>query len=144
MTLTMAQLTSRNSLRDSVENISAQAHRLYHLGSVKLSRSNLSRGNEGKPYTLYEGLFGKRLNRCQGMAPRHDFKFDNPLYSLDTSTIDLCLSAFPWVDFRTTKGAIKLQVDLNHQGCLPEFSPLLRARPVILKLVVHRHSPAAA
>jgi len=55
------------------------------------------------------------------MAPGHDFRFDNPLYSLDASTIDLCLSAFPWADFRTTKGAIKLHVGLNHAGYLPEF-----------------------
>ncbi len=51
--LTMAQLSGRISLRDIVENTFAQRHRLYHLGSVKLSRSNLSRINEDKPYTLY-------------------------------------------------------------------------------------------
>jgi len=88
----MGQLAGRNSLRDIVENISAQAHRLYHLGSAKLSRSNLSRINEGKPYALYEALFGKLLHRCQRIAPGHDFRFRNPLYSLDASTIDLCLS----------------------------------------------------
>ena len=121
VTMAMAQLSGRNSLRDIVENISAQAHRLYHLGSAKLSRSNLSRINEDKPYALYEALFGKLLSRCQGMVPGHDFRFDNPLYSLDASTIDLCLSAFPWADFRTTKGAIKLHVGLNHAGYLPEF-----------------------
>ena len=119
--LMMAQMAGRNSLRDIVENISAQAHRLYHLGSTKLSRSNLSRINEGKPYTLYEALFGKLLSRCQGKIPGHDFRFKNPLYSLDASTIDLCLSVFPWADFRTTKGAIKLHVGLNHDGYLPEF-----------------------
>jgi len=121
VTMAMAQLSGRNSLRDIVENISAQAHRLYHLGSAKLTRSNLSRINQDKPYALYEALFGKLLSRCQGMAPGHDFRFDNPLYSLDASTIDLCLSAFPWADFRTTKGAIKLHVALNHAGYLPEF-----------------------
>ena len=121
VTMTMAQLSGRNSLRDIVENVSAQAHRLYHLGSVKLSRSNLSRINEGKPYALYEALFGKLLSRCQAVAPRHNFRFNNPLYSLDASTIDLCLSVFPWADFRTTKGAIKLHVGLNHEGYLPEF-----------------------
>ena len=94
VTMTMAQLAGRNSLRDIVENVSAQAHRLYHLGSAKLTRSNLSRINKDKPYALYEALFGKLLTRCQGMAPGHDFRFDNPLYSLDASTIDLCLSAF--------------------------------------------------
>ncbi len=121
VTLAMAQLSGRNSLRDIVENMSAQAHRLYHLGSAKLTRSNLSRINEDKPYTLYEALFGKLLARCQGMAPGHNFRFKNPLYSLDASTIDLCLSVFPWADFRSTKGAIKLHVGLNHKGYLPEF-----------------------
>ena len=119
--LVMAQLSGRSSLRDIVENLAAQAHRLYHLGSSLLSRSNLSRMNEEKPYQLYEALFGKLLQRCQQYAPGHDFKFKNPLYSLDASTIDLCLSAFPWADFRTTKGAIKLHVGLNHAGYLPEF-----------------------
>jgi len=119
--LAMAQLSGRNSLRDMVENLSAQAHRLYHLGSAKLSRSNLSRINEDKPYTLYEALFGKLLARCQGMTPGHNFRFNHPLYSLDASTIDLCLSVFPWADFRSTKGAIKLHVGLNHRGYLPEF-----------------------
>jgi hypothetical protein len=121
VTMAMAQLAGRNSLRDIVENVSAQAHRLYHLGSAKLTRSNLSRINEDKPYALYEALFGKLLSRCQGMTPGHNFRFNNPLYSLDASTIDLCLSAFPWADFRTTKGAIKLHVGLNHAGYLPEF-----------------------
>jgi hypothetical protein len=121
VTMAMAQLSGRDSLRDIAENISAQTHRLYHLGIAKLTRSNLSRMNKEKPYALYEELFGKLLTRCQGMAPGHDFRFDNPLYSLDASTIDLCLSAFPWADFRTTKGAIKLHVGLNHAGYLPEF-----------------------
>lgn len=51
----------------------------------------------------------------------HKFRFNNPLYSLDASTIDLCLSVFPWAEFRTTKGAIKLHVGLNHNGHIPEF-----------------------
>ena len=117
----MAQLSGRNSLRDIVDNMSAQAHRLYHLGSRQLSRSNLSRINNDKPYSLYEALFGKLLQRCQGVAPGHPFRFKNPLYALDASTIDLCLSVFPWADFRTTKGAVKLHVGLNQAGYLPEF-----------------------
>lgn len=121
VTLMMGQLSGRNSLRDLVDNISAQSHRLYHLGCRKLSRSNLSRINEDKPYCLYEALFGKLLSRCQGIAPNHNFRFKNPLYSLDASTIDLCLSVFPWADFRSTKGAVKLHVGLSHEGYLPEF-----------------------
>lgn len=121
VTMTMGQLSGRISLRDIVDNMSAQTHRLYHLGSTKLSRSNLSRINEDKPYSLYEALFSQLLHRCQGFAPNHNFKFKNPLYSLDASTIDLCLSMFPWADFRKTKGAIKLHIGLNHNGYLPEF-----------------------
>ena len=126
--MAMAQLSGRNSLRDIVENISAQTHRLYHLGSAKLSRSNLSRINEDKPYALYEALFGKLLSRCQGKTPGHHFRFKNPLYSLDASTIDLCLSAFPWANFRSTKSAIKLHVGLNHAGYLPEFAVITEGK----------------
>lgn len=119
--LVLAQLSGRVSLRDITENLSVQVHRLYHLGCRMISKSNLSRINEEKPYELYEALFGKLLMRCQPVASGHGFKFKNPLYSLDASTIDLCLSVFPWADFRTTKGAIKLHVGLNHAGYLPEF-----------------------
>jgi hypothetical protein len=75
VTMTMAQLADRNSLRDIVENISAQAYRLYHLGSAKFSRSDLSRVDEDKPYALYEALPGKLLGRCQGMMHGHDSHF---------------------------------------------------------------------
>ena len=75
VTLSLAQLTGRNSLRDIVENMSAQSHRIYHMGCAKLSRSNLSRMNENKPYALYEALFGRLLARCQSKAPNHDFRF---------------------------------------------------------------------
>lgn len=122
--LVMAQVTGRSSLRDIVDCASSQAHRLYHLGSSKLSRSNLARMNENKPYQLYESLFFKLLQRCQQSAPGHGFRFKNRLYSLDASLIHLCLSLFPWADYRQTKGAVKLHVGLNHAGYLPEFVAL--------------------
>jgi len=121
VTMAMGQLSGRDSLRDIIDNMSAQAHRLYHLGCAKLSRSNLSRINEDKPHSLYEAVFVKLLSRCQRLTPGHQFRFNNPLYSLDATTIDLCLSVFPWADFRSTKGAVKLHVGLNHDGYLPEF-----------------------
>jgi putative transposase len=117
----LAQLSGRNSLRDVVSNLSAQAAKLYHLGTALVSRSSLARVNEQQPSALYEALFAKLLARCQGRAPRHGFRFKNKLYSLDASTIDLCLSVFPWVRFRTTKGAVKLHVGLDHDGLLPAF-----------------------
>jgi putative transposase len=119
--LTMAQLSRRSSLRDIVSNLTAQATKLYHLGSAIVTRSTLARVNEAQPYTLYESLFYKLLAHCQGLAPRHDFRFKNKLYSLDATTIDLCLSIFPWAKFRTTKGAVKVHVSLDHDGMLPSF-----------------------
>ena len=121
VTMMVAQLSGRNSLRDIVDNMTAQLHKLYHLGTGKLSRTTLSRINEDKPYQLYEALFGRLLARCQTATPKHNFRFKNKLYSLDATTIDLCLSAFPWAEFRSTKGAIKLHVGLSHEGYLPEF-----------------------
>lgn len=128
VTLMMAQLSGRSSLRDIIENMTAQKHRLYHLGSTMLSRSNLSRMNNDKPYQLYESLFGRLLARCQSVVPGHNFRFKNPLYSLDATTIDLCLDMFPWADFRTTKGAVKIHVGLNHAGYLPEFATVTEGK----------------
>ena len=119
--LTMAQFSGRSSLRDIVANLSAQTVKLYHLGSAIVTRSTLARVNEAQPYTLYEALFHKLLARCQGLAPRHGFRFKNKLYSLDATTIDLCLSVFPWAKFRSTKGAVKVHVGLDHEGMLPSF-----------------------
>jgi len=119
--LSLAQLSGRSSLRDIVSNLSAQAARLYHLGAGNVTRSTLSRVNESQPYTLYEALFHKLLSRCHGVAPKHGFRFGNKLYSLDSTTIDLCLSVFPWAKFRRTKGAVKVHVGLDHDGLLPSF-----------------------
>jgi len=119
--LSLAQLSGRSSLRDIVSNLSAQAARLYHLGTGNVTRSSLSRVNESQPYTLYEALFHKLLSRCQGVAPKHGFRFGNRLYSLDSTTIDLCLSVFPWAKFRRAKGAVKVHVGLDHDGLLPCF-----------------------
>lgn len=121
VSLSLAQLTSRVSLRDIVSNLSAQSHKLYHLGAKPVSRSSLGRVNEQQPYTLYEVLFSKLLSRCQGLAPQHGFKFKNKLYSLDASTIDLCLNVFPWAEFRSTKAAVKLHMGLDHDGLIPAF-----------------------
>jgi putative transposase len=126
--MAIGQLSGRRSLRDLVDNVSAQQRRLYHLGSTKLSRSNLSRINEDKPHELYQALFEALLKRCQSIAPGHGFRFKNELYSMDATTIDLCLSLFPWASFRKAKGGIKLHVALNHKGNLPEFVTVTEAR----------------
>ena len=128
VSLGLAQLAGRASLRDVVSNLKAQAGKLYHLGCGSVNRSSLARINEQQPHSLYEALFGKLLARCQALGPRHRFRFKNTLYSLDASTIDLCLSVFPWAKFRTTKGAVKLHVGLDHDGYLPAFVQITEGR----------------
>ena len=128
VSLGLAQLAGRASLRDVVSNLKAQAEKLYHLGCGEVNRSSLARINEQQPHSLYEALFGKLLARCQALGPRHRFRFKNKLYSLDASTIDLCLSVFPWAKFRTTKGAVKLHVGLDHDGYLPAFVQITEGR----------------
>ena len=86
-----------------------------------MTRSSLARVNAEKPWEMYEELHGRLLERCQAKAPGHDFRFKGKLFSLDSTTIDLCLSAFPWAEFRRTKGAVKVHVGLDHEGYLPTF-----------------------
>lgn len=119
VTMLTMELSARLSLRDIVATMSAQSHRLYHIGSAVLSKTTLGRINQDKPYTLYEALFGKLLSRCSSLSPKHSFRFNNKLMSLDSTTIDLCLELYPWAEFRQTKAAIKLHVGLDHSGHLP-------------------------
>ena len=120
--MSVAQLAGRCSLRDIVSNLSAQGRKLYHLGVGSVARSSLARVNGEQPHGLYEELFGRLLSRCRAAAPGHGFRFRNPLYSLDATTIDLCLSLFPWAKFRRAKGAVKLHLGLDHGGHLPAFA----------------------
>lgn len=118
----MGQLSGRMSLRDVVANAAAQARHWYHLGARPVKRTTLGRVNEQQPASLYEALFGKLYARCQGRAPGHGFRFKNPLYSLDSSLIDLSLQLFPWSRYALTKGAVKLHVQLDHRGHMPGFA----------------------
>ena len=115
------QMTGRSSIRDVIENLKAQASKLFHIGTQVMSRSSLSRINNDQPWELYQALFYKILARCQPISGKHSFRFHNKLYSMDASTIDLCLSVFPWAKFRQRKGAVKLHAVLDHDGLLPTF-----------------------
>ena len=119
--LLVGQLSGRSSLRDIIDNVRVQKHKMYHCGVGQVSRSSLARVNERQPWTLYQDLFGKLLSKCRNYSPAHTFRFKNPLYSMDASTIDLSLSVFPWADFRKKKGAIKIHVGLDHKGLIPAF-----------------------
>jgi putative transposase len=120
--LCLGQLSGRHSLRDIESNMKAQSSRLFHLGARPVARTSLSRLNQKQPYSLYEALFGTLYARCRGMAPKHGFRFNNKLYSLDASLIDLSLKIFPWAHYALGKAAMKLHVALDHQGYLPSFA----------------------
>ncbi|WP_086013154.1 DUF4372 domain-containing protein [Teredinibacter turnerae] len=115
------QITGRNSIRDVVNNAKVQVSKLGRMGLRIMSRSSFSRVNNEQPWELYQSLFYKLLQKCQPVSSKHSFRFHNKLYSMDASTIDLCLSVFPWAKFRQTKGAIKLHTVLDHDGYLPAF-----------------------
>jgi putative transposase len=126
--LAMGQLSGRHSLRDVVANAEAQHARWYHLGARRVTRSTLARVNEQQPCGFYEALFAKLYQRCKPHAPGHRFRFKNPLYSIDSSLIDLSLKLFPWGHFALSKAAMKLHVGLDHRGHLPAFASLTEAR----------------
>jgi hypothetical protein len=121
MAILYSQITQKDSLRDIVTGLSAHGARWYHLGFTGIHKSTLSDANAKRDYRIFEGLFYHLLARCKNLTPKHKFRFKNPLYTIDASTIDLCLSVFPWAKFRTTKGAIKLHCLYDHSGALPTF-----------------------
>lgn len=116
------QLSAQDSLRGIEAGLASQAQSLYHLGVRPVHRSTLSYANEHRSHELFKKTFEWMLSKCQPLAPKHKFRFKNPLYSIDATTIDLCLSLFDWAKFRKTKGAVKLHVKLNHSGYLPTFA----------------------
>lgn len=115
------QVTGRSSIRDVVENFKVQASKFYHIGIRLIPRSSFSRINNEQPWELYQDLFYLILKRCQPLSGKHSFRFHNKLYSMDASTIDVCLSVFPWAKFRAKKGAVKLHTVLDHDGLIPAF-----------------------
>jgi hypothetical protein len=121
MAILYSQIMQKDSLRDIVTGLSAHAARWYHLGLIGICKSTLSDANARRDYRIFEELFYNLLARCKNQTPKHKFRFKNPLYTIDASTIDLCLSVFPWAKFRTTKGAIKLHCLYNHSGALATF-----------------------
>lgn len=116
------QLCGQDSLRGIEAGLASQSKSLYHLGITPVRRSTLAYANEHRPHELFKQLFFHMLSKCQPIAGKHNFRFKSPLYSIDATTIDLCLSLYDWATFRTTKGAVKLHIKLNHAGYLPNFA----------------------
>lgn len=124
-----AQITGRASLRDICDSLQTQAGSLYHLGISQVKRSTLADANNNRPAKFYQAFFEKTYQRCAAIAPgKKKFRFKNKLYSLDASTIDLCLSVFSWAKFRSTKGGVKLHTLLDHDGYIPKFAAITDAK----------------
>lgn len=124
-----AQITGRASLRDVADSLQTQASRLYHLGFDTVKKSTLADANKNRTADFFQAFFEKTYQRCAAIAPgKKKFRFKNKLYSLDASTIDLCLSVFPWAKFRSTKGGIKLHALLDYDGYIPAFASITDAK----------------
>jgi hypothetical protein len=122
--MAFAQVTYRESLRDIEACLTAQVQKLYHMGiSNPVSRSTLSDANETRPWQIYAELAQRLILQARKLYIGEPLAvdLDNTIYALDSTTIDLCLSMFPWANFRTAKAAIKLHTLLDIRGAIPSF-----------------------
>ncbi len=125
ISMLFCQLAQAKSLREICGGLACCMGKLKHLGMRKApNKSTLSYANAHRPWKMYRDLFYETLNWCQSHSPgkHRRFRFKNKLLSLDCTTIDLCLSMFPWAKFRRTKGAVKLHLLLDHDGYLPTYA----------------------
>ncbi|MBU1023080.1 DUF4372 domain-containing protein, partial [bacterium] len=86
-TLMYGQIKGRDSLRDIVIGLNSQRSKFYHIGLQSVARSTLADANNNRDWRIYEGIFNRLLERCLSVTPKNGFKFDNPFYSLDSTTI---------------------------------------------------------
>lgn len=119
-----AQLTYRESLRDIEACLRAMQNKLYHMGiRGNVSRNTLPNANENRDWRIYADFAQTLIAIAKPLYADEDLavELDATVYALDATTIDLCLSLFPWARFRRHKGAIKLHTLLNLRGNIPEF-----------------------
>jgi transposase len=122
--MAFAQLSYRESLRDIESCLRAMTNKLYHLGiRSKVSRTTLADANENRDWRIYADFAQVLITIAKNLYVDEDFgvELNETVYALDASTIDLCLSLFPWARFRKTKGAIKLHTLLDLRGNIPTF-----------------------
>jgi hypothetical protein len=122
--MAFAQLTFRESLRDIESCLSAQPAKLYHMGfRHPISRSTLADANESRDWRIYAEFAHRLIEQARKLYASESFGVDltETVYALDATTIDLCLSMFPWAPFRATKAAIKLHTLLDLRGAIPSF-----------------------
>ena len=121
LTCLYAQITGKDSLREICDGLLTNQSRLYHLGMEPVARSTLSDAMNRRDPSVFGELFNELLARCEKLAPRHGFRFRNPLFAIDSTTVSVSLKAYDWARYRTNKGAIKLHTQLNLSGNLPCF-----------------------
>ena len=144
VSMLFCQLGRADSLREICNGLACCLGRLVHVGIAKPPcRSTLSYANEHRPAALFEDLFFTALGRFReqpGLGTRkHKFRFKNKLLSLDSTTISLCLSLFPWAKFRRAKGGVKAHVLLDHDDYLPAYVLLTEAKRSDVKLAGSFH-----
>ncbi len=119
-----AQLTYRESLRDIETCLSAQAAKLYHMGFREpVRRSTLADANETRDWRIWADFAQRLIIQARALYEAKDLGLEltNTVYALDSTTIDLCLSLFPWAHFRSTKAAVKMHTLLDLKGSIPSF-----------------------
>ena len=116
------QLGRAHSLREIDGGLKSCEGKLAHLGIEAPARSSLAYANAHRPWELYEKIFYALFEKVAAkVSGKRKFRFKNKLVSLDSTTIDLCLSMYDWAKFCRTKGAVKLHLVLDHDGYLPCF-----------------------
>ena len=123
--LSFAQLTYRESLRDIETCLRTNSEKLYHMGiKGNVARTNLSRANESRDWRIFAQLARHLINEALTLYTNDDLiykELDNTLYALDSTTIDLCLSLFPWAKFRKYKSSVKIHTLLDIRTSIPTF-----------------------
>ena len=122
--MAFAQLTYRESLRDIEICLSVHASKLYHMGFRQpVRRSTLADANEGRDWRIYAEVAQRLIAQARKLYADEDLGLEltNTVYALDSTTIDLCLSVFPWAHFRKTKAAVKMHTLLDLRGSIPSF-----------------------
>ena len=135
LVLLFAQAKGLTSLRDIEVSLRSHHRKWYHLGLTNVARSTLADANSKRDADIFKDAFYALLEKCRELSPRHGFRFKNPLYSFDSTLINLCLSMYPWATYRKKKGAFKLHTLLDHSGYLPSFMVLTDGKTHDIKVV---------
>lgn len=135
VSMLFCQLAQARSLREITDGLKCCEGKLKHLGlEAEPKRSTLCYANAHRPWQLYQKLFFELLGKCQAISPKKKFRFKNKLVSMDSTLIELCVSLFDWAHWRQSKGAIKLHLLLDHDGCLPTFAHITEGKTAEVKV----------